>query len=479
MARELSPRELADRLKKRWEADYRIDSAAWRALGSMGSQSQYYPGAIPEEQEPDWDTIARSKTLAEAIEYAQHQGLDINQIAYELDTTPAAVQYYKEQHLFVDANLKPSGDRSVTLSQAEDATDPEGSMAERLEFYRSLANESPDRYVIDISSDGTPHLYAADYGWREISIDKESGAVAVVADGRVIDPVTGASSALGGPPPAPPAQRPYLGGFPDPQRDGWQYEVENLEYTHRSEAYRQAMRAGVDPSRFSVQGVPDTRKPLYYEYDNWWYFATKSPEYIAGIQDRMRRAGLLRKGQASIGWWDEASANAMFQLMTEANSKGVEWEAALDAREEAWKNMSPEDLAAAAGRGPFVAPAYMAPDYDTLAQAVKQTFRQTLGRDPKDYEMALLADKMSRDYRAQYSAEVAAARSEYDAANRAIVYEEPQSGGTVRSVDPMASLAEFFEKRYAGEIELEQDQSESLFNVRALTSSLAGLEGMI
>lgn len=477
MAQELSPQELAERLEARWETDTRW--ATWMIRGLSANVSGGTSARMPDVQEPDFETIARAKTLAEAIEYAQHQpGIDLSVIAHELDTTPAALQYYKEQHLFVDADMKPSGDRSVTLAQAEEVTDPAGSRAERLALYEGLIAEDGSNWALEVDPDGTPRLFSAQHGWAEVQINPETNVVTQVVDGRRFDPTTGASSSFL-PPPAPEVQKPYLGGFADPQRDGWQYEVENPEYTHRSEAYRQAQRAGVDPSRFSVQGVPDTRTPLYFEQDNWRLFAGKSPEYVASLQDQMRRAGLLRKGQAALGFWDEATASAMFQLMTEANAQGIEWDVALRAREEAWQNMSPEDLAAAAGRGPFVAPAYLAPDYDTLAQSVKQTFRQALGRDPKDYEMALLADRMNRDYRAQYSVEVAAARSEYDAANRALVYEEPQSAGSFQKVDPLASLVETFEKRYAGEIALEEDQSESLFNVRSLTSSLGGLEGMI
>lgn len=241
----------------------------------------------------------------------------------------------------------------------------------------------------------------------------------------------------------------------------------------------------------------------YFEYDQWALFSTKSPEYIVGLQNQMIQAGLADGSNLVPGYWGAADADAMRQLLIEANAGQMSWEDALGRRIQFG---GPESQA-----GPrFVMPTYMAPDYATLSQAVKSTFASLVGRDPKDYELALLADQLASDSKAEYNAQVSGQLAEFNAANPATsgAGAEPlelnqgppvlgiglpparQVGGgdtsprivggaTVSAVDPMARLREAIAARYSGEIEGEENENEMGFNLQLLQQNLAGLSGAV
>jgi hypothetical protein len=145
----------------------------------------------------------------------------------------------------------------------------------------------------------------------------------------------------------------------------------------------------------------------------------------------------------------------MAALADESNGAGVPWNLQL-----AKVAANPSEAAKRRAKGrvsdrrPFVAPAFLKPDMATLSQAVKQSVRQRLGREPTGDEMGELIDTLGTDYRAEFGAQVAALRSEFDATTRAIDTDVAQSSGTVQSVNPAARFAEHFDERFGGEIDV-------------------------
>jgi hypothetical protein len=143
------------------------------------------------------------------------------------------------------------------------------------------------------------------------------------------------------------------------------------------------------------------REPRYKSSDNQAYFSlrTFSPEYLAIFQDQMVDAHLLRKGSYLPGMKDQATLAALETTMGVANMTGE------------WYKKIAGDMAAAgrtfrAGGGyvrpPFVKRTYVKPDYEELSFASKESFRKRLGRDPHDWEMKLIADKLGGEHQRQF-----------------------------------------------------------------------------
>lgn len=205
-----------------------------------------------------------------------------------------------------------------------------------------------------------------------------------------------------------------------------------------------------------------------------------SPQSRAAFQQEMVRAGLLEDGKFFEGVADIATQSAMYTVMGQANVDGTDWRTSA-AHLARLGDISRERAAADALKSRrFIAPAYQEPDDALLAQSVKQAVAQRLGRDPHDWELALLGEKMASDYRSQYDAEVAAARSEFEAGNRAIVNEEMyESGGVVQDVDPEARLLENIDNLFAKEITNRENAAINRESFRGLQSGLLALEGYV
>jgi hypothetical protein len=186
------------------------------------------------------------------------------------------------------------------------------------------------------------------------------------------------------------------------------------------------------------------------------------PTQIVTLKNRLITAGYLDPDYTSIngstrGSWGEAEATAYGTLLWESNRAGVTWDTQLqtiEADPSAIALKKAKGAAATTGttRSPFVAPSYLAPDMDLLKQAVKDSVRGRLGREPTSAEMSQLIAGLDTDYRSAYDVQVQASRSEYDATTAAIDTETAQSGGTFRSVDPASSFAERFESYFGNEL---------------------------
>lgn len=217
----------------------------------------------------------------------------------------------------------------------------------------------------------------------------------------------------------------------------------------------------------------------YYEGDQWSTFAGMSANDKMQVQQRMIAAGYLNPDSVVPGVWDYASAQAAQYLMTDANGNGVTWVEMLAERE---MNMPSQRGRGGGGGGvrinPFVAPTYIAPDYDTLKQGVRQAFDSILGRNVMDHELKLLADSMGADYRLAYEAEVKAARDEYDRQVAAIRSGARYAGEgeTVQGVNPMDSLMEQMLERYAPEVERTEQIHERAYNANLVMQAMGVLD---
>lgn len=204
---------------------------------------------------------------------------------------------------------------------------------------------------------------------------------------------------------------------------------------------------------------------------------------LESFQRMMENAGVLDEGKYLPGVTDTPTINAMISVMAIANTQGItDWRGAAElVLKSGMQNLEEtrEELLAPL----FVNRTYVAPDYDSLAQGIKGLFRDRLGRDPHDYEIALFADQLQQDYRSEFDVSERARYQEFVAGNKDWnvpttgpsgsmfdgpvgtfdVPDDPRftvnadnvrtaGGGSLQGVDPAASFAEEFERRYAQEI---------------------------
>lgn len=200
-------------------------------------------------------------------------------------------------------------------------------------------------------------------------------------------------------------------------------------------------------------------------------FANLGAPDIAAIQLQFVEAGVVDITDFEYGVWDDFSNEIMLQTMSHANQHGVPWQLALQNLGETVRQERAKQGRGGGGGGrrAFVAPTYRPPDYATLSSEIQQYAQSRLGRDLKDYEIELLAGKMSEDFRKAYDADVQAARADYNAsvAGRA-------AGGTVETVDPAARFTEFFDERYAPEIDRIERVGDATTDRSLLMQSLIG-----
>lgn len=193
---------------------------------------------------------------------------------------------------------------------------------------------------------------------------------------------------------------------------------------------------------------PGMAPVVYHEGDEFSHLRNMSTEELARFQDTLVTTGLVR--EVIPGRLDDSTAGAMQMLMSVANRQAVKWQDVLDGIVSAGGLASAQEEAREFEPGP-----YLAPDYASLAQTVKDTFRQRLGRDPDEGEMAQLVGELQGWDRQRYGAEVAADRMAFEQG------EEPgeQGGGTVQGVDPLARFREAFESNYREELDFVEDKA--------------------
>lgn len=256
-----------------------------------------------------------------------------------------------------------------------------------------------------------------------------------------------------------PLPAPFIGGFP--------------------EDYRATRDVGPNAYGEYRPGNPSQVAPQYRAYDEWRMFASLSPERRAEVNLALISAGVLDE-DAPLGVWTRQSATGMSYLMEEANARGTSWVTVARERQKAIEEGREDALEAQRRANPFIAPVYRAPDQASVRQAVRQSMAGFLGRDPHDWELALLGEDLTANYRKQYTADVSAARIQHDAGNRAIATGATSGGGgTVGAVDPFARLQEKIRELYQDEADAETAEEERAVNTRLISNSLAGFTGAV
>lgn len=171
---------------------------------------------------------------------------------------------------------------------------------------------------------------------------------------------------------------------------------------------------------------------------------------VSRLQLRLEKLGFLT-GTWAPGAVLPNTVSAFEDLLSESNRRGMTWGSTLGELEQLYEELG-IDLEESEGPAPFVPDPYLAPDYATMAQGIKNQMRQALGRDPDDSEIAQLTAELDGWYRSAYDEEVEAARRKYE-------LEAAGEGGTPeagRRIDPEARFKEMFESRYAPGIKNEE-----------------------
>jgi hypothetical protein len=359
--------------------------------------------------------------------------------------------------------------RGLVAIQMEGA----GVVAEDGKFYRLAPMELGGARKIEVVPAGIDRNGIIS-GWEEVE-----GGDSTVIDQDELESLI--------PPPLPvdlPYIEPYAGALPDDHR----VRRQSQERRDRVAALGLDIDDPYEAGFINVPGLPMQRPgelwygPNYVVGDEVRLFAGKDPAYVAEVEDLLIQGGYLDASDRAFPGTMPGAAfyRAVNILMGDANLNAIHWEDQLKDRVDALSSLSLEERAIRMGRQPFVTPTYVAPDYNELTATVRAALGASLGRRPKDWELALLADRLRADHRSSYEVDVAAARAEYNAGNRALVLgETDQGGGTVTDVNPAARLGEAIERMYAPEIERNELAADTQANVSQLLRSLSGLESYV
>lgn len=412
---------------------------------------------------PVLDFVRQAGSTGEAIEVLLQAGFDAATVFRWADVTPL-----EAEDLITDEELLQEGrqDRGDITELAGESPGVAAGNAGLSDLERALQEAGFEGY-----QPVQPGNY--DANGQEI--------VAINADGSVVVRSPTGELVEGDPPGQDEQERQLLGGLPEGFAVDPAGDREMLE------------RLG-GPTGLIGQSVWDAMtapiEARYYEGDqvsfNGVEWGGLAKERQSEISLALVAAGYLPESHHEMtgGQWSTQHARAMAEAMTDANINGETWDSQLRNRARTIEEAGglPGDEGAR-GRT-FVAPAYREPDYATLSQNVKALFRRGVGRDPLDWELALLADEMNQAYRSAYDADTQAQRQQFDAGNHAIEAAEGGAdqfvaAGTVPNVDPMSRAQERFEQMYEDEIRLNEDRSESLQNAQQVFTTLTSASRLL
>jgi len=212
-----------------------------------------------------------------------------------------------------------------------------------------------------------------------------------------------------------------------------------------------------------LAGDPLLRQPGFRNNDWFVYLGRLTQPELVSLQNDLvaaNRIDMADDGKAKhLGMIDGELVTAMSFVMYEMNLGGDTRNPAMFARNQAddairrgISQTQKRPTGGGARRAPFYIEAYIAPDYDTLSQAAKQKARLDLGRELNQAEIELLAEKMKADDRTAFDVRQKARRANYNAAGRG-----GDAGFVGETEDVQASFLEFFENKYANEIQRGQD----------------------
>lgn len=242
-------------------------------------------------------------------------------------------------------------------------------------------------------------------------------------------------------------------------------------------------------SRVRSEKIAERRTGLTYNQygymkgDEYAELDGLSAEALARTQDRLAALGIL--DGFLPGKRDAATVEAFSGVLQLSNAEGLSWAEMLGDLERQKIEMG-DDWVFRNGKGderaPFVEDAYLAPDYASLAQRVKEQLRDNLGRDPDEAEMALLTAELSGWDRDAFEVEQEGLRAKYDAGAPDEALDMYREAGTFQGVSPLDRFKESFEQRFKGEIrgiqrreETEQSQALTQGAVSTLSRMAGGM----
>lgn len=202
-----------------------------------------------------------------------------------------------------------------------------------------------------------------------------------------------------------------------------------------------------DPGSYPDHLIRGPERQPYFEGDEFAILKSLNTEERVRLQQQMAAIGVAPN--PLYGELDDTTLNGMKKLLGMANRDGKTWEETLRA--------VATNPALQQGAGQFEPSPHIQPDYATLAQDVKRTFRQRLGRDPEEYEMQQLTGELTGFYAVANEAQTELERIRHTQGSTPGV----QAGGTVTNIDPTARFMESFEARYANELDFVEDKKEA------------------
>lgn len=240
------------------------------------------------------------------------------------------------------------------------------------------------------------------------------------------------------------------------------YQPGGLDYLRDKGAVQEAWQVG---TQMTIEN-PETGQTVsrYIRYDT----ARSAQSFAAmGTNDRgmyttlMAQAGLVPEGYAGVDSFTAETASAFTEATRWANYYGITVKQYLQRQGELLKQTS-GGRGRGGGGGAGRRYTIEVPDYETITKTTKDMLRQKLGRDPKDWEITLVADEMQRQYGSWADAQ------ERKALGGNGVYEVP---------DPTKLTEQFIESKYEDELARLEDVEERAENnrllVRAATAGAA------
>ena len=144
------------------------------------------------------------------------------------------------------------------------------------------------------------------------------------------------------------------------------------------------------PSDYTPRNPADT--DFYKEGDEYNIFANLPTEDLYSLQARLIQGGLLARGNFTPGDFDKATASAMRLVLGRQNRIGVKSGEKSTAWNESLLLYHNEPLPS----GEEVS-VYLPPDYAEVSTRINNLFTQQLNRQPKGYELQLLAEQFYND----------------------------------------------------------------------------------
>lgn len=144
------------------------------------------------------------------------------------------------------------------------------------------------------------------------------------------------------------------------------------------------------PNEYTPRNPADT--DFYREGDEYNIFANLPVEDLYSLQARLIQGGLLARGGFTPGDFDKATASAMRLVLGRQNRIGVK----SGEKDTAWNEslLLYQNEPLPSGEEVSV---FLPPDYAEVSTRIRNLFTENLGRQPKGYELTLLAEQFYAD----------------------------------------------------------------------------------